>query len=86
MMMPVRIETRFIATREHTELWLRIYPDDIAVHTHEETLTGEEVIEGTKYWIALFDAEKMAVMKRRILRNRPGVIWLPCLAPNAVPG
>jgi predicted nucleic acid-binding Zn-ribbon protein len=69
LMMPVRIETRFIATREHTELWLRIYPDDIAVHTHEETLTGEEVTEGVKYWTALFDAEKNGGAEKEDLKK-----------------
>lgn len=58
LLLPVRIETRFVTTDALAELWLRVYPDDIAVHTHEKTLTDREVAEGKKYWIAIFDAEK----------------------------
>lgn len=58
LLLPVRIETRFITGGSGSELWLRIYPDDIAVHTHEKVLTGEEVGEGTAYWKALFNAIK----------------------------
>jgi hypothetical protein len=56
LLMPVRIETRFVGTNAVREMWLRIYPDDIAIHTHEETLTGDEVADGTAYWTALFGA------------------------------
>ncbi len=69
LLMPVRIETRFITTREHTELWLRVYPDDIAVHTHEGTLTEQEVTEGVKYWKALFDAEKNGGAEKEDLKK-----------------
>src|SRR5262249_55990731 len=40
------------------EMWLRIYPDDIAIHTHEETLTDAEVKDGETYWKALFAATR----------------------------
>lgn len=58
LLLPVRIETRFITTGDTAELWLRVYPDDIAIHTHEKTLTDKEVAKGEKYWKAIFDAEK----------------------------
>ena len=32
------------------ELWLRIYPDDVAVHTHEEALTESERDAGFAFW------------------------------------
>ena len=60
LLMPVRIETRFVDTGNAREMWLRIYPDDIAIHTHEETLTDAEVKDGEKYWKALFVATKSA--------------------------
>ena len=41
--MPVRIETRFMTNLDPAELWIRIYPDDIAIHTHEHELTDEEI-------------------------------------------
>ena len=56
--MPVRIETRFVTTGRSPELWLRVYPDDIVIHSHEPILTEQEVAEGKKYWEAVFNAEK----------------------------
>ena len=32
------------------ELWVRFYPDDIAIHTHEPALTQEEIDAGKAYW------------------------------------
>jgi hypothetical protein len=58
LLTPVRIETRFISVGRGSELWVRIYPDDIAVHTHEELLTDQEVTAGETYWKALFKAGK----------------------------
>jgi hypothetical protein len=56
LFMPVRIETRFVTSTKTPELWLRVYPDDIAIHTHESVVTEREVAEGGKYWRALWDA------------------------------
>lgn len=58
LLFPVRIETRFMTRGRQPELWLRIYPDDIAIHTHEKLLTAKELAGGITYWKALFDAEK----------------------------
>ena len=58
LLMPVRIETRFMTAQQQPELWLRIYPDDIAIHTHEKLLTKGETAEGEKYWKAIFEAER----------------------------
>ncbi len=54
LLLPVRIETRFMTDRDPPELWLRVYPDDIAVHTHEKTLTDREVERGEMYWRELW--------------------------------
>lgn len=32
------------------ELWVRVYPDDIAIHTHEKPLTQLEVDAGREFW------------------------------------
>jgi len=58
LLMPVRIETRFVTGGISPELWLRIYPDEISVHTHEKLLTETEVTKGEAYWLAFFEAEK----------------------------
>ncbi|MFC5412201.1 hypothetical protein ACFPMF_22945 [Larkinella bovis] len=34
------------------ELWVRIYPDDIFIHTHEEALTEKEFESGQQFWNA----------------------------------
>ena len=50
VLLPLRIETRFMGSPGARELWVRVYPDDIAVHTHEKTLTRDEADGGVEYW------------------------------------
>jgi hypothetical protein len=50
LFLPVRIETRFMTVEAKKELWVRIFPDDIAVHTHEQNLTTDEMEAGKSYW------------------------------------
>jgi hypothetical protein len=52
VLFPLRIETRFMAGANGRELWVRVYPDDIAVHTHEKELTRDEADTGVEYWTA----------------------------------
>lgn len=64
LLFPVRIETIFVPIQSaeglsHTELWVRIYPDDVAVHTHERILTNSEVVAGELYWTELVTAEHL---------------------------
>jgi predicted nucleic acid-binding Zn-ribbon protein len=59
LLLPVRIETIFVPSDRGTELWVRIYPDDIAVNTHEATLTDLEVTAGELYWTELAIAEHL---------------------------
>jgi hypothetical protein len=33
------------------ELWVRAYPDDISIDTHEPELTDQEVEEGRRFWL-----------------------------------
>lgn len=48
LLMPLRIETRY----RDDELWVRVFPDEIAVDTHEEWLTAKEKEAGEDYWRA----------------------------------
>jgi hypothetical protein len=64
LLFPVRLETIFVPVQSgeglsHTELWVRIYPDDVAVHTHERILTDSEVAAGELYWTELVTAEHL---------------------------
>jgi hypothetical protein len=52
VLLPLRIETRFMAGASGRELWVRVYPDDIAVHTHEKEVTRDEADTGVQYWSA----------------------------------
>lgn len=40
----------FVSKEDEYELWIRIYPDDIAIHSHETFLTSEEVEAGKIFW------------------------------------
>ncbi len=60
VLFPVRIETRFMEFHGSPELWVRLFPDDMAVHTHETTLTPEEVQDGVTYWQAVWKAQQVA--------------------------
>lgn len=56
LLLPVRLETRFMPAAAGTELWVRIFPDNIAVHTDEKTLTQDEVDAGKDYWREIWRA------------------------------
>jgi len=56
LLLPVRIETRFSDEGEAPELWVRVYPDQIAVDTHEDALTAGEIAAGQAYWDAVWRA------------------------------
>jgi hypothetical protein len=58
LLFPIRIETRFTNTNGSDELLIRVYPDDIAIHSHERLITSQEIAEGKKYWLSIFAATK----------------------------
>lgn len=53
LFLPVRLETRFGAGDSGPELWLRVYPGQIAIDTHEDPLTPQEQADGAAYWAAV---------------------------------
>ncbi len=53
MLLPLRLETRFKETNRGEQLWVRVYPDEVAVTTHEKILTEREVEFGVAYWKTL---------------------------------
>ena len=47
LLLPVNIETRFMNSAAGApELWVRIYPDQIAINSHEPELTQQEITDG----------------------------------------
>ncbi|MCA6363479.1 MAG: hypothetical protein IM638_10610 [Bacteroidetes bacterium] len=70
LLLPLRVEVRF----RPAELWVRVFPDEIAVNTHEKTLTDSENEFGQAYWKALFDAASDTAKKEawRMLAERFG--------------
>ena len=53
LLLPLRLETRF--ANSGTELWIRVYPDEISIHTHETALTASEIKAGSYYWKHLWE-------------------------------
>ena len=52
LLFPVRIETRFFGGTDSPELRVRIFPDDIAITTHETALTAGETAAARLFWSA----------------------------------
>jgi hypothetical protein len=63
LLLPLRLETKFKIEGRLKELWVRVFPDEIAVNTHEEVLTTQEVEYGETYWKALQAAADDAAKK-----------------------
>ena len=49
LLLPVRLETRF----KGSQLWVRVYPDDISVDTFEPMLSQREVESAKAYWLTV---------------------------------
>ena len=56
LLFPVRIETRFMTVNRKKELWVRIFPDDIAANSHEKNLTVDELKAAQNYWREMWTA------------------------------
>jgi hypothetical protein len=59
LLLPVHIQTRFVddvSANGAPELWVRIFPDQIHVDSHEPPLTAQEVTDGETYWTAVWQA------------------------------
>jgi hypothetical protein len=58
LLLPVRLECRFAVVDDRHELQVRLYPDDVAIHTHEETLTNDELEAGRSFWREVWAARQ----------------------------
>jgi hypothetical protein len=76
LLTPVKIETRFKTDKDQNVLWIRIFPDSIAVNTHEKWLTQSEISSGETYWTNLFKAKTDANKQKgawKVMVNSYGV-------------
>jgi hypothetical protein len=53
LLLPVRLETRFGQGSKGPELWVRVYPGQLSIDTHEDPLTAQEQKDGNAYWAAI---------------------------------
>ena len=66
LFLPVYLETQFIDLRGGgSELWVRIYPDQISINAHEQELTKREIDDGQAYWNSLWSLGKSAAPEDR---------------------
>jgi hypothetical protein len=60
LLFPVRIETKFTKIESNNELWVRIFPDDISIQTHEKNLTVDEISAGHTFWTKVWESRNEA--------------------------
>ncbi|RKS28634.1 hypothetical protein BJ917_1530 [Pseudomonas sp. WPR_5_2] len=69
LLLPVRIETRFVHNGDSDELWVRIYPDDCSIDTFEPVLSDTELANAKLYWQRMWSAGKLEDGERAAWRS-----------------
>jgi hypothetical protein len=69
LLLPVRIETRFVHKDGSDELWVRIYPDDCSIDTFEPLLSDTELANAKRYWERMWSAGKVEDGERAAWRG-----------------
>jgi hypothetical protein len=73
LLLPVRVETVFRQADSGTQLWIRVYPDDVHIDAHETALTPTERGAAGDYWAAVrapdADSETRAAAWRQALQR-----------------
>ncbi len=69
LMFPLRLETRFKATRNQPQLWLRVYPDDCNINKKEELLSESELKNVRTFWIEMWKAAGIETEERGAWRS-----------------
>jgi hypothetical protein len=69
LLVPLRLEIRFVGE----ELWIRAFPDEIAISSHEPALTALELERGQAFWTGSWRAtdEVRLAEWRRLVRGSP---------------
>ena len=81
VLLPVRVETRFVTTGGRPELLVRVYPDEVHVDEHEPELTEDEVAWGHAFWEQTWRAGTGEVGRRQ-LAAACGNDWSSASAPS----
>jgi hypothetical protein len=81
VLLPVRLETRF----QGTELWIRIYPDDVHVNSFEPQLTAEEQSARTGYLAQAKAGQDAAKIAFGALARRYGATRAAWIASATLP-
>jgi hypothetical protein len=72
LLMPVRMETRFVKIGEVSQLWVRIYPDDCSIDTFEDTLSASELANAKLFWQGIWRAGGIEADERAAWRSLVG--------------
>ena len=75
LLLPLRLETRFKAVMRlgsklpQPQLWIRVFPDDIAIDTFESILSEAELRNAKSYWLAMWQAADSEAEQRGAWRS-----------------
>ncbi|SEM50583.1 hypothetical protein [Paenibacillus sp. OV219] len=74
LMFPLRIETRFKTVKEGSglekqQLWVRVFPDEIAIDSFEELISENEVRNAKAYWTSMWQAGDIEAGQRGAWRS-----------------
>lgn len=74
LLFPLRIETRFkiidvVGADTKHQLWVRVFPDEIAIDTFEELLSENEVRNARSYWSSMWRAGDIEEDQRAAWRS-----------------
>jgi hypothetical protein len=94
LLLPVRLETRFMPARNGSgaELRVRIYPDDVHIDSHEPGLTEEEERWGTHFWQEAGDSDSDHSRRKQAWQQivdrfgSPRAAWIARVLDPAAPG
>lgn len=81
VLLPVRLETRF----RGTELWLRVYPDDVHINSFEPLLTADEQTARAGYAVQARAGQDAARVAFGALARQYGALRAAWIASASVP-
>ncbi|MBP1692107.1 MAG: hypothetical protein H6Q32_1459, partial [Bacteroidetes bacterium] len=75
LLLPLRLETRFKqvplpgSAAGQSQLWIRIFPDDVAIDSFESVLSEDEVRNAKSYWQSIWKAADIEAEQRGAWRS-----------------